>query len=155
MAYGKSFIGKLLALALNRTFIDTDKEIEIRSGFTVEQIFALQGEAAFRKMEKDILLEISTRSESWVVATGGGMPVIDEAMEIMKRSGKVVFIKRSLRQILSLLRKDYSRPLAINTGKKELYFKYKDRLNTYRQAHYVVKNRNARAVLDKIIQQLE
>ena len=127
MASGKSFIGKLLALALNRPFIDTDKEIEIRSGFTVEQIFALQGEAAFRKMEK----------------------------EIMKRSGKVVFIKRSLRQILSLLRKDYSRPLAINTGKKELYFKYKDRLNTYRQAHYVVKNRNARAVLDKIIQQLE
>ncbi len=155
MASGKSTLGRLLASAIGRPFIDTDLEIEKRFGASIHQIFTSEGEVAFRRMEKDLLLELSSRKEDCVIATGGGMVLIDGALDVMKSSGKVFFLKRSLKQILPILRKDNDRPLAINKGKKELYFKYKARLKTYRKANFRIYNRNEQTALHKILNMIK
>lgn len=95
------------------------------------------------------------KKEDCVIATGGGMVLIDGALDVMKSSGKVFFLKRSLKQILPILRKDNDRPLAINKEKKELYFKYKARLKTYRKANFRIYNRNEQTALNKILNMIK
>lgn len=68
---GKSTVGRRLAVALGVDFCDTDAEIEARAGKTIPQIFADEGEQAFRKMEEDVVRE-ALASESGVVSLGGG-----------------------------------------------------------------------------------
>lgn len=154
MASGKSTIGQLLAKASHRSFLDTDVEIERRTGLTVAQIFQTMGEPAFRQMETDLLNEIVTWKDQWVVATGGGMVINEGAMDLMKRNGKVIFLKRSFKKILLELRSQSSRPLAVNRQKKELCQKYKARLSTYMKADMVVYNRKPQDAVAKIMKYL-
>ncbi len=72
MGTGKSTVGKMLAKKLGYSFIDTDETIMSRCGITIAEIFKSQGEAAFRKMERSLALELSNQ-EGLVISTGGGM----------------------------------------------------------------------------------
>lgn len=155
MASGKSTIGRMLADVLSRPFIDTDAEIEKRQGITVTQIFENQGEAAFRKMEADLLQEISSHNESWVVATGGGLMLNAGAYECMAKSGVIFFLKRSFKKMMAEIYINSKRPLAKIKGKKELYLRYKARLPIYRKANWVIYNRNEVDTIKKIQAHLE
>src|ERR1700749_3713805 len=73
MGSGKSTVGPLLAAELGWAFLDLDTEIERRTGLTVPQIFAEQGEAAFRKEETAALAAVLGRTRT-VIALGGGAP---------------------------------------------------------------------------------
>lgn len=90
---GKSTAGRILAERLDWQFADTDDEIERVSGRRVRDIFAEDGEDAFRKLELEVLRQLSTR-EPIVVATGGGAVTISEARDLMGE-GFVVWLSVS------------------------------------------------------------
>jgi shikimate kinase len=69
---GKSTVGKLIAERLNRPFVDSDREIEARSGRSIAAIFAAEGEASFRNLEEDTIAALVSAFPGAVLATGGG-----------------------------------------------------------------------------------
>jgi len=70
MGAGKSAVGRELARRLGRPFLDTDREIEAERGIAIAEIFAREGEAAFRAVEREMVERLAGRSA--VVALGGG-----------------------------------------------------------------------------------
>lgn len=121
MGSGKSTVGRMLARKLNFRFVDTDTEIEQRSGMTVGELFSVRGEAEFRQLEQDVLAEIVARTENLVVATGGGMPCFFDNMEVMNRSGLTVYLKMSPEKLAARLEHGKSkRPLLRDKSQEEL-----------------------------------
>lgn len=88
---GKSTLGRQLAKELNYDFIDLDKKIEISEGKKINEIFNLEGEDYFRKLETDQLKKIEPDTKL-VVATGGGTPCFNNNMAIIKGGGISVFL---------------------------------------------------------------
>jgi shikimate dehydrogenase len=129
---GKSLIGKTLAGKLGRAFIDTDGEIEKKTRRTIPDIFASEGEEAFRKIESDVIHEAGKVSGA-VISTGGGAVTRQENYRPLKQNGKVFFIERDV----SLL--DISgRPLSASGSIADMYAR---RLPLYRRfADETIKN---------------
>lgn len=73
MGSGKSCIGKVLASRLAVSFMDTDEEIERVSARSIREIFESEGEAAFRKLEEEILSGLGRRGDDFVLSCGGGI----------------------------------------------------------------------------------
>ena len=92
---GKSAVGRALAASLNRPFFDADTEIETRAGCSIPEIFAKQGEAAFRKLESEVLADLGKRSGS-VIATGGGSVTRSENYPSLHQNGQIVWLTRPL-----------------------------------------------------------
>ena len=95
MGSGKSTVGELLAERLNLPFIDSDKEIEKIEGRNINDIFSTEGEAAFRLMEMNFLHQLKSTKPA-VVAVGGGLPIVDGALELMHELGLVIYLNTSL-----------------------------------------------------------
>ncbi len=113
MGAGKTTIGKRLAKALKRRFIDCDQELERRTGARVSLIFDLEGEAGFRLRERRLIDEL-TQIDDIVLATGGGA-VLDAANRAALISrGFTVFLFAGLDELLARTRNDVNRPL-LNT----------------------------------------
>lgn len=93
MGSGKTTCGLELARRMHREFLDTDAAIERRTRKKVAEIFAEQGERAFRDLETQVCLELSGK-ENLVVATGGGLILRDENVAALKKSGVVIFLNR-------------------------------------------------------------
>ncbi len=110
MATGKSSVGKRLADALHREFLDMDSLIEAEAGTTISDIFSSQGEAAFRAMESRMVERLANQSDR-VVATGGGAIVNPHNLEEMKRSGIVITLTADIPTILQRSEKENTRPL--------------------------------------------
>lgn len=100
MASGKTTVGQLLAGKLGRRFIDVDEFIVEESGRTIAEIFEDEGEDEFRRLERDALREISTLAPA-VVATGGGIVMNPENIDVMRRSGVIVNLGVSLETALA------------------------------------------------------
>ncbi|MEM8805190.1 MAG: shikimate kinase [Cyanobacteria bacterium P01_G01_bin.38] len=109
MGAGKSTVGKRLAEHLGYRFLDTDTVIEQTAGHPISQIFAEQGEAAFRDLETQVLNQVSTYPRL-VVATGGGM-VIKQMNWSYLQYGAVVWLDVPVEQLVARLTGDVSRPL--------------------------------------------
>lgn len=92
---GKTTVGALVASRLNRPFYDTDNLIEKKAGLAVSEIFEKYGEAAFRKMETEIISEVS-RVTGAVIATGGGTLADPKNRENLLKNGLGAYIKRDL-----------------------------------------------------------
>jgi shikimate kinase len=90
MATGKTTIGRRLAKRLDRPFVDADAELEARSGLSVRELYAKEGEAGVRALESELLGELLDATEPHVIATGGGVVVSPENRERLKRSGSFV-----------------------------------------------------------------
>ena len=90
---GKSTVGRILAQRLDRRLFDSDTEIEERTGRTVREIFAEEGEPAFRKLEREVLLEALDLSPPAVIAAAGGV-VLDPLNRAALRdaNAKVVWL---------------------------------------------------------------
>lgn len=91
MGSGKSAVGRSLAVALGRPFVDTDAEIEARAGRPIPAIFAAEGEAAFRALEAVVIAEVVGRSDC-VVATGGGAVGNPANRAALRAGGLVVWL---------------------------------------------------------------
>ena len=98
-AAGKSTMGKCLATQLKYQFIDLDQEIEKKVGKTIAQLFEEGGEAQFRSIERETLLE-NLQLQDTVLATGGGTPCFGDGMRKMQMAGKVVYLKSSIDNLL-------------------------------------------------------
>ena len=93
MGSGKSAIGKMVADRLGMRFIDTDEEIEKKQGKSISRIFEESGEEAFRQMETAELWSLMFDDKEAVISLGGGTPVRDANREIIKKLGKVIYLK--------------------------------------------------------------
>lgn len=110
MGAGKSTIGRHLAGTLNMEFFDTDAEIERRCGADIPWIFDVEGEAGFRQREIQVLEDLSHKTAA-VIATGGGIVMRDENRACLNRSGFVVYLEASEKQLLERTARDKKRPL--------------------------------------------
>ena len=112
MGSGKTTVGRLLAERLHRPFFDSDEMVEARTGRTVREIFETDGEAAYRPLETEALLEALAASEPAVIAAAGGVVVSPVNRAALKdRAGEVVWLRASpLLLVDRALRQDH-RPL--------------------------------------------
>lgn len=110
MGAGKTTIGRLLAQHLHKTFIDSDHEIETRTGANIPLIFELEGEAGFRDREESLLDEL-TQNTGVVLATGGGAVLRETTRKHLRERGLVIYLKADVHELLQRTRYDKSRPL--------------------------------------------
>lgn len=113
MGTGKTTVGQLVAAQTGLRFVDTDAEIVARAGMTIPDVFAQQGEPAFRALESGICAELATRSGQ-VIATGGGALVDPCNRDIMQAAGLLVCLTARPDVIRERLADFDGRPLATN-----------------------------------------
>lgn len=142
---GKTTVGKRLSERLNLEFLDTDLEIVQQENRNIPEIFALEGEAYFRRMESAVIHAVSQRQHS-VIATGGGVVLNAENSALLRENGRVYFLDRPLSSLA--ITKD--RPLA--SDENALKERYNERCELYCAAcDYRVANTDTiEAVVDQI-----
>ena len=91
---GKTSAGRRLAELTGRTFVDADERFVTRSGLDVSEYVLLNGWKSFRRLETEILREMAEKS-GMVVATGGGAVLDPENVRLMKKTGRVVWLRTS------------------------------------------------------------
>jgi shikimate kinase len=110
MGSGKTAVGRQLAKELGREFVDSDSEIEKRTGVDIPYIFEREGEAGFRARECSVLAELTARA-GIVVATGGGA-ILDAATRAgLHRTGVVIYLKTDIDEQLKRTGYTHKRPL--------------------------------------------
>jgi len=90
---GKTTIGQRISVVLQRTFFDLDEFLEMKTGMSVREIFASQGEQYFRQAEAEALRELTEQTGINVIATGGGAPCFHDNMEFMNEAGTTIYLK--------------------------------------------------------------
>ena len=110
MGAGKTTVGKLLADELGLEFLDSDKEIEDRTGADIGWIFDVEGETGFRKREAAMIDELTARS-AVLVATGGGAVLLEENRKRLVSRGTVIYLNAPLEQQIERTSRDRTRPL--------------------------------------------
>ncbi len=113
MGTGKSSVGQLVAAQLHFTFLDTDHVIEARAGRKITDIFALEGEPAFREFERLVVAELESRRRT-VISTGGGLPTCEANLTSLKTHALVVCLWASPEKIWERVRDQTHRPLLNN-----------------------------------------
>ncbi len=119
MGAGKSAVGRQLARLLHLDFVDSDDEIENRTGVDIPFIFEKEGEAGFRKREAIVIDELSKR-EGVVLATGGGAVIEAENRSRLGARGFVVYLYTSVAQQLDRTQRGRERPLLENADPREV-----------------------------------
>ena len=117
MGAGKTTIGKGLARALQRHFIDLDHELEARCGVRIPVIFEIEGEQGFRKRECQVLNEYSIRPDT-VIATGGGAVLAPVNRQALSGRGIVVYLRASIDELYRRTCRDRNRPLLATADPK-------------------------------------
>ncbi|MDP6822115.1 MAG: shikimate kinase [Dehalococcoidia bacterium] len=108
-ATGKSHSGRLAAQSLGAAFVDMDRLIVRRAGKQISEIFEDDGEDAFRRIEREVLREISGEPGRRVVSTGGGVPVDVRNREVMAASGLTIRLMASAETIHGRINRPSSR----------------------------------------------
>lgn len=125
---GKSAIGRHLARELGREFVDADAELEKRTGAAIATIFAIEGEARFRRREAEVLRDLGRRA-GLVVATGGGAVLAAENRAVM-RGGFVVYLETLPEILKQRAARNTGRPLLDDTKAQERGEKIEQLLQT-------------------------
>lgn len=110
MGAGKSTIGRRLARTLGLDFLDSDQEIQQRTGVDIPLIFELEGESGFRHREAAILDELTQRDDL-VLATGGGAVLAETNRHHLRERGLVIYLETPVEEQLRRTRHDRNRPL--------------------------------------------
>ncbi len=118
MGTGKTTIGRALADQLKRGFVDMDIELEARAGKPIPCIFADDGEPVFRRMERDLAVELSRRS-NLVIAAGGGLVLNPDNIRDFSATGYVVCLQAAPGEILRRVSASSHRPLLEQGDKGE------------------------------------
>ena len=110
MGAGKSTVGRFLAERLGFEFLDSDNEIEARTGVTIPMIFDIEGEEGFRHREELMIDELSQRSDI-VLATGGGAVLRESNRKTLRTRGFVIYLRTSVDALVQRTKNDRNRPL--------------------------------------------
>jgi len=113
MGSGKSAVGRRLARELGLEFVDSDDEIERRTGVDIPYIFEKEGEAGFRQREAEIIADLTGRT-GLVLATGGGAILDAGSRERLRSRGRVVYLRTTVDQQMARTRHSADRPLLNN-----------------------------------------
>ena len=113
MGAGKSAVGRQLARLLHLEFLDSDEEIEARTGVDIPFIFEKEGEAGFRRREAKVIEDLSQK-DGIVLATGGGAVMDPQNRNHLGARGFVIYLHTSVDQQLSRTQKGRDRPLLAN-----------------------------------------
>ncbi|MBI3146916.1 MAG: shikimate kinase [Betaproteobacteria bacterium] len=138
MGCGKSTLGKQLARRLRRQFVDSDVELEHRSGVSIPMIFELDGEEGFRARETQVIADL-TRRRGLVLATGGGAILSPENRSMLRASGMVIYLHASVAILYERTRRSKGRPLLnVPDPEQRLCELYTVRDPLYREAAHIV-----------------
>jgi shikimate kinase len=156
MGSGKTAVAKCLARLLDYPFYDSDLEIESRSGADIPLIFEREGEAGFRRRERDIIAELTARPRI-VLATGGGAILNPDNRHDLASRGWVVYLETSIEQQAERAGRTRHRPL-LHGGdpKARLEELRRAREPLYREIadlHASTDGRRVRSVAEHIVQQ--
>ncbi|MEA3363953.1 MAG: shikimate kinase [Thermodesulfobacteriota bacterium] len=111
MGTGKTTLGRLLAERIGYEFIDTDALIEEQIGQTITELFQTQGEAAFRKLESELVEQLAQK-EGLVIATGGGLVLNPKNVAVLSKTGQIICLTARPEEILARVSKQQDvRPL--------------------------------------------
>lgn len=157
MGAGKTTIGKMLAQELDYDFVDSDREIEKRTGADISWIFDVEGETGFRVRESNVIKEL-VQGNRLVIATGGGAILNEETRQLMKTLGYTAYISAPLQVLLDRTSQDKSRPLLQVDNAEEQFRKileerehlYKDVANIELDSHEL----SSRQIATKIARSL-
>jgi shikimate kinase len=157
MGAGKSAVGRQLSRMLHLSFMDSDDEIESRTGVDIPFIFEKEGEAGFRKREVKVIDDLS-KIEGVVLATGGGAVIDPQNRSNLGARGFVVYLYTTVEQQLTRTQKGRERPLLENGDRKEILEDLmRERDALYREiADLVVETdrRKVKAVANEIMERL-
>ena len=160
-ATGKSTVGRILSAKLKIAFWDADAMLEKSMAMPVKEIVALHGWDFFRAKEKETIKYV-TQKEDGVIATGGGVVLDQENVNLLKQAGMIVWINAPLKDIIERLKKDAQsaaiRPqFTSGNVAQETIDMMKERLPLYEAAaDYIVDtaDKNAKQVAEEIYQYL-
>ncbi|MHB1662188.1 MAG: shikimate kinase [bacterium] len=166
MGAGKTEVGRILAKDAGLNFIDLDFLIETHEGMTISEIFKQKGEDYFRNIETEILREIkknkgdilkaavkyidvtlnsenlliNEQSRPWVISTGGGMPIFNDNMIILKNIGRVIYLKADVKTIYGRIKTESHRPVLGKSGfsEKSVSDKLNEREKFYGKADIII-----------------
>lgn len=158
MGSGKTTVGKQLAKAMNFEFMDSDHEIEDRTGASIPLIFDVEGEAGFRRWEKTVIDEL-TQQESLVLATGGGAVLDGDNRSALCQRGIVVYLRATAEQLYQRTSRDRNRPLLQTENPREKIAQIiKEREPLYEEVADIIVDTGSgsiHGVVKRIITQLE
>lgn len=158
MGAGKTTVGRALAKRLNKRFIDSDHEIEARTGASIPLIFEIEGEAGFRQRESEVIRDLTSQSDI-VLATGGGAIMKPENRECLKTRGTVIYLRASINSILQRTSHDKNRPLLQTANPRQRLEQFaREREPLYLEvADFVIETGrpNVQSLVQTIVSQLE
>ena len=152
---GKSTIGKELAIKMNVKFVDTDREIEIKVGKSVGEIFIEDGEAAFRELEKAVVLE-SLKQEKTVVSLGGGS-VLDQEVRLELLNHRTYWLDTSINNALKRTGSNTNRPLLLDSPRSTLKRLLEERSGFYAEVaakKILTESKSIKLITDEIYSDL-
>ncbi len=153
MGSGKSSVSKLLAESLRRKLYSTDSMIENRTKKTIQEIFNSKGEKHFRKLERSVIKELSSKKNA-IIDCGGGIILQQANINDLKRNGCVFYLKAGPAFLYKMVQKKKNRPLlAVEDPFKVIKRILLDRKEQYEQADFTVRseNRTIKQMCEKII----
>ena len=158
MGAGKSTIGRRLAAALDKAFVDADHALEDRTGVDIPLIFELEGEAGFRRRESELLATLVARTGT-VLATGGGVVLSAQNRANLREHGFVIYLDAPIDLLVTRVARDRHRPL-MRTADPEATMRDLIRVRDplYREsADLVVRSthRSSRFMVREILQRIE
>ncbi len=158
MGSGKTAVGRQLARILRVPFVDSDAEIETRTGAEIPLIFDKEGEAGFREREREAV-EALTRREPVVLSTGGGAILFPANREALAARGAVVYLQTSVAQQAVRVRSGRKRPLIAQSRDPvarltELLAEREPLYTATADATVCTDGRKVRAVAEQVLRQL-
>ncbi|MFL9609345.1 shikimate kinase AroK [Methylobacillus sp. Pita2] len=154
MGAGKTTIGRIIAKHLNKTFYDSDHEIERRTGVSIPVIFELEKEDGFRKREAAVIEELS-RMQDIVLATGGGAVLLPQNRKQLMENGTVIYLRANVQELWQRTRNDKNRPLLQNDNpRKKLEQLFAQRDPLYREVASIIVDTGGQPV-NAIVHQIE
>ncbi len=149
MGAGKSSVGRVLAKRLDRTLFDSDEMVEARTGRTVREIWAAEGEPAFRSLETEVLRDAVSAGEPSVIAAAGGVVLSDENRAVLKRDdAHVVWLLADVELLLERVKAGMHRPLLDDDPEGVLRQMYEDRNELYQDVADAIVSVDHRSVHD-------
>ena len=157
MGTGKSSVGRLVSEQLHFDYLDTDELIQYRTGRTITDIFDDEGEAVFRKLEQQLVMELATRKRT-VISTGGGLPTNPANLASLKNHALVVCLWASPDKIWERVRNQTHRPLLRSPdSQSKIRELLAAREPLYRQADVLINTdlRSAREAAQQVVHQFK
>ncbi|MEM6410207.1 MAG: shikimate kinase [Pseudomonadota bacterium] len=140
MGAGKSTVGRRLADAMGREFCDSDNEIEKAAGLSISDIFALHGEAEFRRGEKRVLARL-LQGKPHILATGGGAYLDAETRTLLREKAITVWLNADLETLWERVSRRTHRPLLrMPNPRRKLAELLEERTPIYSEADLVVES---------------